>query len=395
MQRKLKDWIDGYMVYTENSEPPYLFRKWCAVSVIAAALQRKCCMPWGSLTFYPNMYIVLVGPPAARKGTAMGPAQDLLYDLGIKMASEAITREALIRELKNANGTVIDPETGSIEHHSSLTVFSPELTVFLGYNNPALLSDLTDWYDCRKKWVYRTKTQGTDEIFGVFVNILGATTPDLIRATLPLDAIGGGLTSRIIFVFEQNKGKVVPAPFYTDAEQGLLQQLQADLEQIHLLQGDFRPTEDFLEAWVDWYSVQDQHPPFKDKNFAGYIERRPNHVMKLSMILNAARTDSMVVEARDFEAALHLLEQTEIKMPRTFSGVGHSSMAAVLSQVMAEVGARGKVSFGELLSIFHQDADKRTLEAIVDTMVAMDYASKSYVTGTSEFFITYNDKKGA
>lgn len=389
MARRLSDWINGYMTYTDNSEPPYLYRKWCAVSVVAAALQRKCCLPWGSLTFYPNMYIILVGPPAARKGTAMGPAQDLLYDLGIKMASEAITREALIRELKNANGTIIDPETGSIEHHSSLTVFSPELTVFIGYNNPALLSDLTDWYDCRKKWVYRTKTQGTDEIFGVFVNILGATTPDLIRATLPLDAIGGGLTSRMIFVFEPNKGKVVPAPFYTEAEQTLLQQLQADLEQIHLLQGDFRPTESFLESWIDWYSVQDQNPPFKDRNFAGYLERRPNHVMKLSMILNASRTDSMILESIDFENALHLLEQTEAKMPRTFSGVGSSSVAGVLAQVMAEVGNRKSVTFSELLNIFHQDADKRTLEAVVDTMVSMKYAQKSFTAGSEDFRITY------
>lgn len=389
MQRALSDWVDGYMTYTDNSEPPYLYRKWCAISVLAAVLQRKCCMPWGSLTFYPNMYIILVGPPAARKGTAMAPAQDILYNLGIKMASEAVTREALIRELKESNGTIIDPETGSIEYHSSLTVFSPELTVFLGYNNPTLLSDLTDWYDCRKKWVYRTKTQGVDEIFGVFLNILGATTPDLIRATLPLDAIGGGLTSRMIFIYEQNKGKVVPAPFYTDAEQGLLIQLQSDLEQIHLLQGDFRPTEDFLEAWVDWYSVQDQKPPFQDKNFAGYIERRPNHVMKLSMILNASRTNSMIVEAKDFENALHLLEQTEVKMPRTFSGVGASSMAGVLSQVMAEIGNRGAITFSELLNIFHQDADKRTLEAIVDTMVSMKYAQKSYNGTSGEMVITY------
>lgn len=389
MQRALSDWINGYMAYTDNSEPPYLYRKWCAISVLAAVLQRKCCMPWGSLTFYPNMYIVLVGPPAARKGTAMAPAQDILYNLGIKMASEAVTREALIRELKESNGTIIDPETGSIEYHSSLTVFSPELTVFLGYNNPTLLSDLTDWYDCRKKWVYRTKTQGVDEIYGVFLNILGATTPDLIRATLPLDAIGGGLTSRMIFVYEQNKGKVVPAPFYTDAEQGLLTQLQSDLEQIHLLQGDFRPTEDFLEAWVDWYSVQGQKPPFQDKHFAGYIERRPNHVMKLSMILNASRTNSMIVEAQDFENALHLLEQTEVKMPRTFSGVGSSSMAGVLSQVMAEIGNRGTITFSELLNIFHQDADKRTLEAIVDTMVSMKYAQKSYNGTSGEMVITY------
>jgi len=32
----LPDWIDAFMLYTENTEPPVLYRKWTAISVIAA-----------------------------------------------------------------------------------------------------------------------------------------------------------------------------------------------------------------------------------------------------------------------------------------------------------------------------------------------------------------------
>jgi hypothetical protein len=158
------------------------------------------------------MYIVLVAPSGkARKGTAMSPGLEILEDLNIHLAAESITREALIRELRTATTTVTNDD-GTIEFHSSLTIYSPELVVFLGHNNPQLLSDLTDWYDCRRKWTYRTKTQGTDEIHGVWVNLIGATTPELLQSALPLDAIGGGLTSRMVFVFEETKGKIVPAP---------------------------------------------------------------------------------------------------------------------------------------------------------------------------------------
>ena len=62
--RILDSWIDNYLIYTDNSEPPRMFRLWSAISVIAAVLQRKCKLPWGTLTFYPNLYTVLVGPPA-------------------------------------------------------------------------------------------------------------------------------------------------------------------------------------------------------------------------------------------------------------------------------------------------------------------------------------------
>jgi len=390
--RGLTNWISSYELFTDNSEPPLLYRTWSAVSCIAAALQRKCCLPWGSLTFYPNFYIVLVGPPAARKGTAMSPAEDFLDGLQIKMASEAITREALIRELHEANDNIIDNASGEVSYHSSLTVFSPELTVFLGYNNPQLLSDLTDWFDCRKRWTYRTKTQGTDEIFGVFLNLFGATTPDLIRATMPLDAIGGGLTSRMVFVYEENKGKIVPAPFFSPSELALRDKLMADLEKIHLLRGEFRPTEEFLEFWVDWYTKQGDVRPMPDKKFDGYVERRPMHLIKLSMIMNASRTDSMILECIDLENALALLERTEVKMARTFAGVGANNTGGILAQVMAEIGKRKNITFGELLNIFYQDVDKRTLEAMLETLESMRFAQRTF-SGDGVINITYIQKE--
>ena len=211
VKRQLDDWLDAYLEFTDNTEPPTQFHRWTALSLIASVLQRKCHLEWGSLTFYPNMYVVLVAPSGkARKGTAMGVGLQMLEELGVKLAAESITREALVRELANVSDKIIYPDNERVEFHSSLTIFSPELTVFLGHNNFQLMSDLTDWYDCRQKWIYRTKNMGTDEIVGVWVNLIGATTPSLIQTALPMDAIGGGLTSRIIFVCEQNKKRIVP-----------------------------------------------------------------------------------------------------------------------------------------------------------------------------------------
>lgn len=371
MARQLIDWIDGYVKYTENSEPPRMFHLWCAVSTIASVLQRKCRLEWGTITFYPNMYIVLVAPSGkARKGTAMAPALDFLEDLNIKLAAEAITREALIRELANANISDPNIDTGSLEFHSSMTIFSPELTVFLGYNNEQLMSDLTDWYDCRNKWTYRTKNMGTDEIRGVYVNLIGATTPELIRDTMSLKAIGGGLTSRMIFIYEENKGKTVPAPFLTQAEMGLHQQLKSDLERIHMLKGRFEVTEDFLNDWTEWYMAQEGNPPFNDQRFAGYMERRPNHVMKLSMIVNASRTDRMLLEHQDINRAIGILDATERKMPLTFAGVGKYSHADTLTRVMNEIALRGPegISQEELHYMFRNDANNYIMKEIIDSL---------------------------
>ena len=105
-ERHLDDWLEGFLKFTFNSEPPRMFRLWTAISVVAACLQRKCVLHWGSLDFYPNMYVVLVAPSGkARKGTAMIPGLKLLREMGVKLASNYVTRQALISDLKRSNET--------------------------------------------------------------------------------------------------------------------------------------------------------------------------------------------------------------------------------------------------------------------------------------------------
>jgi len=381
------------MELTENSEPPRMFRLWTAISVVAAALQRKCCLRWGSLDFYPNLYVVLVAPSGkARKGTAMIPGLKLLRSVGIKLAANATTREKLIQDLKMANVFEGDPSAGQIDVHSSLTVFSKELTVFLGYQNRELMTNLTDWYDCDDDWEYRTKTQGVDSIKGVWVNLIGATTPELIQTSMPQDAIGGGLTSRMIFVYEQRKGKLVIVPGLSEKERELMEHLTLDLDKLHMLRGDFQITKGFLNMFSEWRVKQEDNPPFQEPRFAGYFERRPAHVLKVSMIISASRGGELVIDEQDLERTLEIVNKTEKKMPLTFSGVGKSTMASTLAAVMAEIAMRKKMTFEELMSIFYFDADKWTMDKIVQTMDAMKFVRVGH-EGDRQVII-YQEKGG-
>lgn len=339
--------------------------------MICACLKRKCYLPFGSLTFYPNMYIVLVGPSGCRKGTAMGPGYDMLREIGIKMAAEAITREALIQELRQCTDALIDVKEGRKEFHASLTVFSKELTVFLGYNNQQLMADMADWYDCGSSWTYRTKNMGTDEIINVWVNLIGATTPELLQSTLPRDAIGGGLTSRIIFVFAPRKAKFV-VPFLTHDDIILGQKLQDDLERIHQLVGAFRPTDEFIDRWVEWYMDPSKNvQPFEDYRFGGYCERRPGHILKLCMVSSAARGDSLLLDHYDLEWAMQTIEWTERLMPRTFSGVGRSQIADTVQRILALVHQTGGITKAEIMQRFYQDLDDFTLKRVISTLQTM------------------------
>jgi hypothetical protein len=253
------------MALTDDSEPPILFRKWVAISTVASALQRKIKFELGlSITVYPNLYIVLVGPPATGKGTAMGFAEDIINKVpSIKISAQATSLQALIKNLKETNLTDLNRETGGMIFHSSLTVFSNEFTVFLGYHNSELIATLCDWFDCKEKWTYDTIKRGKEEIRGVWVNILAGTTHESLQASFPMEAIGGGLSSRIIFVNEFKKGKDVILPTLSEDQLRLQQYLIRDLEQITLLSGVYKATENAISAYYDWCVRSIKHPPFE------------------------------------------------------------------------------------------------------------------------------------
>lgn len=389
-ERECNDWIDTFVEYTDRSEAPRLYRLWTAISCVGAALQRKCYLRWGYLTFYPNMYVVLVGPSGARKGTALGPGYELLSECGIRMSAQSTTLQALIRRLKEANAQEQDLETGRTILHSSMTIFSEELTVFIGYQQRELMAALCDWYDCKSRWIYDTKNMGTDEILGVWVNLMGATTPHLIQTTLPMDSIGGGLTSRIVFVYEHGKERVNPRPFLTQNELNFRDSLRNDLEKITLMRGSFTYTDAFVDRWEQWYRHADLHPPkhLTDERFAGYRERRPTHLMKLSMIVSASESADMYVDERHIERAIRILEITERKMHLTFSGVGRSPVSDLIPRVAIFVAEKESVLQAELMQRFYYDADDQTLERIVRTLEKMGYVQRKFEAGTISLIYT-------
>ena len=392
-KRKCDDWITTYMHYTENSEPPTLFRKWVGISVIAAALQRKCRLEWGMLTFYPNLYVLLIGPSGTRKGTAMYPGQDLLRELSVPMAADATTLQALIRRLKENNSSTYDADTGLTEFHSSMTIFSKEFTVFLGYKNDELIAALCDFYDCDAKWKYDTKGAGTDEINGLWVNLLGATTPDLISSSMPVDAIGGGLTSRIIFVVEKKKAKTVAMPKLNDEQIKAKSDLFLDLESIALLMGRFKYSDEVVSFWTKWYEATDLAPPvFTDHKFAGYVQRRPNHVIKLAMIMSVSRSNSMILEVRDLEQAIALLAETEINMSDVFDQMGENPIGNMIPKILTYMKYAKEVDFGMLLTDFYSDIDEWALNNLLGSMERMGYLKIIY-SGTKTIVRYTGDDK--
>src|SRR5690349_7851374 len=93
--RQLDNFIQGYLVYTNESRSPEEYHRWVALSMIAGALRRKVHYQMGYFIFYPNLYVVLVGPPGrCKKSTAMRTGRDILGMVpDVKFTTDSVTRE--------------------------------------------------------------------------------------------------------------------------------------------------------------------------------------------------------------------------------------------------------------------------------------------------------------
>ncbi len=338
MARELADWLNAFMQYTEETEPPRLYREWAGISCIASALERKCSSGWMRYKLYPNFYIALVGPSGIGKSQALETVESFLVKLGVPLSPTTGSRQGITMALREANQSSITP-SGEHLTHSSLTIHCSELVNFLGYHDDDFIMTLTNWYDCGGvdgKWSNRTVSRGMEEIHGVWVNLIGGAVPEALREHLPTTAfLEGGFAGRVVFVYADKPGKLIPIPNLGEAEIALGEQLLNDLEKIHILHGEFKVTAEWMDHWADWYfETYGPNPPFTHPTMRPYLFRRRVHLAKLCMVLSASEGDDMVLTKKILERGIEMLKRVEVPMPRTFYGFGTSQNARIMAQMM-------------------------------------------------------------
>lgn len=379
--RKCKNWLDTYIEYTAKAESPGSYHQWCGISVIAACLRRQTWVNMGHFEVYPNMYIVLVGPPGCRKNSAINIATKLAFKLDdVKFSADATTREALIRAIAGSAATLELDGMKEPYVHSSLTIISKELSVFLGTNNTDLLSLLTDLYDCHDKWEYRTKNMGIDTIRGEWLNMLAGTTPTWLVGSVPMNAIGGGFTSRVIFVVENGPRHRNARPVLSQHEKNLRENLWSDLEQISMMKGEMTLTDDGEKWFINWYE-KIAYRSTTDVRFDGYFERKHIHLLKTAMIISASFSNDRVITKEHLASALYIIEQLESKMVDAFGAAGRSIHAPDIDGVLRYVEENKTISREQLLKSVWRDISPKDIDVVIHTLIEMKQIEKYVSNG--------------
>lgn len=375
--RHLDDWLESYLKFTQNSESPVLYHLWSGIAAISSCLRRKCFSNWGLQGYvYPNMYIVLVGPPGGRKGTAMKIAKSMVVNLGVPTSSDALgSTQILYREIMDAEDE-FHTKDGKVRKHKSLSIWSEEFQVFLSDKDQTLRAALTDLFDCPDKWNYSTLKRGQEDLSNCFLSIIGAITPSLLQDKLTMDAVGGGLLSRVILIVGYGPIKKIALPFLSKDDQQLQKDLAKDLEQINLLAGPFILSREYLSTYSKWYNNDSGADGIDSDKFLGYNSRRALQIKKLSMILSASENNEMMLQPHHFHKALHIIKETEQEMPNAFFGIGRGVHAEVLTSIMRYIESHRDFSFTDIQNRFALDALPRDLEQYLDILVSTNKVKK-------------------
>ena len=361
-----ESFLDLYLKYTQKQESPAEFHLFTAMTIVGAAMGRKCWFNRGFYKLFPNFFTILVaGSARCRKSTAIGIGVDLLKAVPTtKVVKGKTTPERFIKE--------IEPE-GSGAEPLNILVHSSELSVFLTkqqYGEP-MIHVLTDLYDCPQEWTYKTKNKGENTLRNVFLAIIAATTPDGVSKGIPPSALEEGFASRVIFVFKADTDRRNALPELTQEEQDLRQELCIFLTKIGELAGEFSLTPGARAWYIDFYN--NMKPPI-DKRMEGFFGRKHDHLLRFGMVF-AGATLKTVIEQEHLEAALLSLEQIEASAPFAFSEIGGDQTTQFLSRAITLMQRGQRISHSELLrKLYPIRAD--SFKVIVETMIEGGYMKR-------------------
>lgn len=363
MTRLLPNWLEAYMAYTAESESPDEYHLWTGLSTIAGAIRRKAFFDMGYFLLYPNLYVILVGPAGrCKKSTAMRIGRSMLTKVpGVNFSTDSVTRERLIQDLTQAFA----------DGHSSMTAYSSEFASLLTSSGMDMVVFLTDVYDSPDEWIHKTKIGGTNKIKAPYLNLEGATTPDWIARSLPLDTVGIGLTSRIIFVYADTPRVRKPFPELSKDQVALGEILRRDLQSIGLISGQYTLMPDAKEFYENWYLKRHENGGPPDPRLAGYYERKPMHILKVAMSVSAAMKDETVLTLDDLTRSIALLDKIEPLMVKVFANVGKNPLSADLAGIADVISDQPGITYGGIMQLFKHSVRKDELDEVLNMLGLM------------------------
>lgn len=381
--------IDEFIRYTEGRGSPVLYRKWTAIFLMAAVMERKAWITTSKGQLFPNQYIILVGPAGVGKSLCTTIANQLIEEIRtpetpLHLAPTSVTKASLIDRLAEAERRIVRPtETPAVSSFNSLIIVPNEFGVFLPSWEAEFMNVLTDLWDCGRYAESRRTRDTKIEIPHTQLNLLSATTPQQLVSLLPEGAWEQGFMSRVLLAFS---AEMVHTDLFAelDFDGKIYANLLTHLRRVYKLWGEFSVTDDVKEAINAWASQGGPPIPSHPK-LTSYRMRRVAHLLKLCIIAAAATDSEKIITLDNFSEALDWLVELEAFIPDIFKSMKTGGDARAIEECW-HFAYEYHVKHGRepvpehLIVVFLQErVPAHTVDRIIDVMDRAQLLKKQFM----------------
>lgn len=362
--------LHNFMTWAAGDETPENYNAWSALSALGSIVGAKIWMMNGKFTVYPNLYVILLGPPGNAKTTAMKRARRVIdhFKDAIPMSADCQTKESICKDLAALTQTF---QIGDVlKSWTPYSMFITELSHLLGANSMHMIDFLTTIYDIAPdNYKAKTKHQGTDEIACPCINLLACTTPEWVTLYLKQDIISGGFTRRAILVNEEWTTKRIPRPMATAEQDRAYAKLIVEAEALHLLKGQMVWHPDAERAYDHWYTTLEIPTDLDTRSFH---RCKHNQILKIGILVAAAaHPTDLTFYREDFLTAVELVRTIEGRLSQVFRSMGRNELKTVMDKALQLLnsGPKGEIGEKQFKAALWGAASERERDEVIREMI--------------------------
>jgi hypothetical protein len=382
-------WITDLVDEHQAVETPQSWLFWslmCCISAVAANAYTLRTLK-GNLLYYPNIYVILMGESGLGKGFPVNLAKRLVISAdNTRVIAGRSSIQAIIKELAT---------TRSVQGKAVITdsrgfIVNGELSTAI-IQDPDSLTILTDLYDrnYNPNWTNLLKGDGAEKLKEPYLTCLFGSSPAHFYDSIPQPNIEGGYIGRNLVIYEEKRSKDVDL---LDSEEESVDEdrftnyiipkyvphlVKLATHKARLIPEE--PARKTFNSWrKEWRATQSQ---YNDKT--GFVNRVPDHVLKVAMCLALARYNNevgIIIES-DITEAIKKVSSLIYASEKAAAGGGLDPMAAQTKRVVDSLiaASENQLLRKELLIRGFGDYDTITLDKIIDTLMEMGWIKRQKI----------------
>lgn len=381
-------WVEDLVAENQVVETPESWLFWslmCCISAVAANSYTLRTLK-GNLLYYPNLYVILMGESGLGKGYPVNLSKRLVIAAdNTRVIAGRSSIQAIIKEL----ATTRSVQGKAIITDSRGFIVNGELSTAI-IQDPDSLTILTDLYDrnYNTNWTNLLKGDGAEKLKEPYITCLFGSSPAHFYDSIPQANIEGGYIGRNLVIYEEKRSKDVDL---LDSEEEsidedrftnyIVPKYVPHLVKIATHKARLIPSEaarGIFNRWrKEWRSSQAQ---YNDKT--GFVNRVPDHVLKVAMCLCLARYDSeAVIIENDITEAIKKITSLIYASEKAASGGGLDPLAAQTKRAVDFLIStpENQLTRKELLVRGYGDFDTMTLDKIIDTLMEMGWVKRQKI----------------